>query len=276
MRCMYYYAKRKIVFSPTRTTVQNFRDKVTNFYLNVDNIQCHTQYHAINDKSDVLLYLHGTNNNLSCRGYVVEMAKMIDINLVLIDYSGYGLSSGRADLINMENCGIKAVEWILTMGYKIGDIRVWGESIGSIAASKILSSYKCHSGIILFGISSFEDIITYSDLPCKKILKWIPRWFTPPESNKDRYKKLKAPILFLHSPIDNVVPYEGVKKMVEELNLPLITIDGLHSKPKITQEQLSKVIYFMGLKVKSNEYLKEWCEKFPYISDALQFRVIDY
>lgn len=297
--------KNKTLFMPTKHIVYKPHGVVTNFYIDVEKEKIHCQYiinthptpikdgkcltsncevdhksENVGLRRDVVVYFHGTNNNLSCRKYVVDMSKMIGSDLLLIDYAGYGLSSGKPSLENMEKCGPAAIDFLYNQGYEPGNIKVWAESIGSIAGSSVACSRKVHSIVVLFGVASFQKILINMSSSMKQPLEWFCDQIVPDETNEDRYKRTINKLIFLHSPVDNVIPFKSVENMVNDLKTPLnkglIVIDGKHSCPSISTDQMLRVLEFMDVTYPCMSSLEEWVKTLSCISNGIEFRVMDY
>lgn len=269
----------QMLFAPTKVEVYRPGGTVTNFFLQLGKEQIHCQHVVNTTEKDVLLYLHGTNNNLSCRKYVVDMANSLKLDLLLVDYPGYGHSSGTPSIRSMEKCGVVAVDFLQEIGYDPKKIRVWTESIGSVAGSTIARDRKVHSVVVLFGLSSFNEIIEDLDIFGKSLLVKISNIMLPQEKNSCRYKKTMNKLIFLHSRDDEVIPYSSVENMVS--NIPekysggLITIQGKHSSPLIQPDQFEKVLHFMDVKCPPMDTMQKWTSSFSTLAKGLEFRILD-
>lgn len=273
-----------MLFAPINQTVYKPTGKNIDFMIDCETGPIHAQYHYISKGAPVVVYFHGTNANLSCRKYVVDMTNVIKCNLLLVDYSGYGKAPGYPSLDAIACSGKAAVDWLVTYGYKRKEIRIWAESIGSVAAARIARDMKCHSIVNLFGVPSFQAIMASSDKAGGKIAAKISSYFLPKETNEECFAKTKTKIIFLHSSEDNLIPYKSAVKA--ESNVPrnmsggMITIKGGHSTPIITKEQMIRVLKFMEIydpNKLSDAELEMWLKDLStMVTHDMKFRINDF
>ena len=209
---------------------------------------------------------------------MADMTKMVKTDLLLIDYAGYGMSTGKVSLENMEKCGVVAVDFLTSIGYSSEKIRVWTESIGSVAGSVIARDRKVHSIVVLFGVASFQGIVEELDIPGESFIISLASRMIPRETNADRYKKSINKLIFLHSIRDNVIPYASITNMMKSLDpsYELITIDGLHSTPIISRDQFQKVLDFMEISHPCDAAIDNWVESLSTLSKGIEFCITDH
>ena len=258
-----------IIFRPTHSYLSNTtRDHIDRWVGDV-------MTRWFDNKSDtVMLYLHGNNGNISDRGYVEDFAEISQVNLVLMDYRGYGMSRGAPSVQNMRE-DTDAVMKVIQETYADKNIVVMSESLGSIAASYIAANYNIRGIIILSGISSFGDMASEFGRVVRTILGYLILDMGPVLTNKELLSCAKSPVLIVHSPDDEIVTFKCAKENLAACaGSRLITIGGGHATPIISQQQLKDMIDFAGIKVDVRKY-DNWREKMRTIGHILSFYVID-
>lgn len=78
------------------------------------------------EHAKVVLYCHGNNDNNSHRDYVVEICNKFKLNLLLVDYRGYGKSDGRPTAEGVID-DAKSAYAFLRKNYEASDIVIWGK-----------------------------------------------------------------------------------------------------------------------------------------------------
>lgn len=156
-----------------------------------------------------ILFFHGAGGNVTKYLFMTKPLVEEGYQVFMIDFRGYGKSSGKPTHINIAADGQKVFEYL----EKRPDVRgkkiiLYGASIGSqIAVRLAKDNLKKISAIILDGtISSFTDIAAfYSPVEHReKILQNLPS----PYSAKEDIKALGTlPKLFIHSKEDRDVPF---------------------------------------------------------------------
>lgn len=270
-----------IMFSPTRQTVYNPKGSVVNFMIDCKAGEMHAQYHAYSSSREdgVLVFYHGTNANLSCRKYVMDMASAVKMNLLLIDYAGYGMTPGYPSLEAIAESGKASIRWLKQYGYHEKNIRVWAESIGSVAAAHVVKEYKCHSLVVLFGVASFQSILSCSDSKIAQTAAKFSSYLLPRDTNEQCYERTKTKMILLHSKEDDIIPYKSIIDMVKSIPKKyyggLITIKGGHSSPVIAPEQMLQVLKFADITPPDEALLTNWLSGMSTVVNEMQFRLND-
>lgn len=87
-----------------------------------------------------ILYLHGTAGNRATPSRVHHYAgwtSRLQTNVFVIDYRGFGDSSGQPDELGVEIDAYTAFQWLIENGAKPQDILIVGHSLGTSIASKL-------------------------------------------------------------------------------------------------------------------------------------------
>ena len=205
---------------------------------------------------NVVLFSHGNSGNISNRSYIIDICQKFELNLFIFDYRGFGHSSGVPSKYHLKQDGEAAYKY-LTARCKIhpNNIIVWGESLGGYVATWIASNYPCRSLILLCTFSGLDDAIgNYFTSGAAKALAtgygYMASLRFDIMPNRKHIRAVKCPVAIMHSPNDDVIPYECAKILYKNVNhrsKVLITIDGTHSAPKITKEQLNKLFMFCDI-----------------------------
>ncbi len=156
-----------------------------------------------------ILYLHGNIGNNGHRTYVINMCKSLKINLFLVDYRGYGRSNKHPTAKGICEDAESAYRYLSN---QIGDnnIIVWGESLGGSAAVWVASQNRCRCLVLASTFSSTDDILS-QDPKAGNSSKWLAKlvaYATDTLPNKQWIKHVQSPIVILHSPNDEMIPYK--------------------------------------------------------------------
>ncbi|XP_053730978.1 lysophosphatidylserine lipase ABHD12-like [Synchiropus splendidus] len=184
---------------------------------------------SLSNGNPVFIYLHG-NTGSRAAAHRVGVAKLLSehgYHVLVPDYRGFGDSTGEPTESGLTTDALYLYNWVKA---RCGSSRVyvWGHSLGTgvstNAAVKLLEQGVTFDGLILE--SAF---CTVRQVLREHVFSWF-YWKIPghgilfPEpwaNNKlvfpteENLKKMKNPILFLHSEDDNVVPIWIVKELYE-------------------------------------------------------------
>ena len=164
----------------------------------------------------LVLYFHGNAGNRSGRVGWYELLQALDVDVLAIDYHGYGDSEGSMNEAAMESDCEAAWDFALQeLGRSPSDIIVMGTSLGG-AGAVYLTSAKCRSGespcamITVATFSSMTDAgkAHYPWLPVRTIL--MDRY-----PSDERIGDVTCPILHLHGDQDRVVSDRLGQKLFE-------------------------------------------------------------
>ncbi len=155
----------------------------------------------------VVLFSHGNGGNISYNLPFVEILHRVGLSTFLYDYRGYGRSQGSPSEEGTYSDAEGAWRY-LTENRKVpaGQIFLYGQSLGGPIAAK-LAREKPPAAIILdSSLTSFVDIAGhhYPFLP----VRWLARF---EYSTLEHVRNVRCPVLVIHSPDDEIVPFgQGV------------------------------------------------------------------
>ncbi|KAF6725556.1 Monoacylglycerol lipase ABHD12 [Oryzias melastigma] len=208
---------------------------------------------SLNDGSPVFIYFHGNTLTRAAlhRVGVAKLLSALGYHVVVPDYRGFGDSTGEPSESGLTTDAIYLYNWVKA---RSGDslVVIWGHSLGTGSVSDryrmILSPGYSRAALLnlwLFLFGSFLAILDfvflvfkyYCKLPSLETLCYM---FAKPLANdkimfpsEQNLKKMKSPILFLHSEDDHLVPieiahqtYEVAAKAQSSDRVKLVTFDG--------------------------------------------------
>ncbi len=169
-----------------------------------------------------LLYFHGNGGNVSNYIKYVEPLLESGFQVFMVDFRGYGKSTGTPTHLNILSDGKVFFDFALKQkSLKSQKIIICGVSIGSQIATYIAKENESKiSGLILdSGISSITDIaLSYVT---KERHNFIKKTLKIPYNSKEDIKSLeKIKVLFIHSKEDKVVPFKHYQQVKQNCTAP--------------------------------------------------------
>jgi uncharacterized protein len=172
-----------------------------------------------------LIYFHGNAGNLSWRGNsIFILAGALGQSVLIIDYPGYGKSSGRPSEAGCYAAADAAYEWVTkTQRIEAENILLYGGSLGGGVAVD-LASRQPHRALIL--VKTFTSL---PDVGASKMPYFPVRLLMRNQFNSlSKLSRCKQPIFIAHGDADTLVPYSQGKRLYEAAPGPkeFLTLPG--------------------------------------------------
>ncbi len=162
-----------------------------------------------------MLFFHGNGGNLYHRLDKISLINKIPINIFIIDYRGYGKSTGKPSEKGLYIDAFSAYDYLVReRKIKPENIILYGESLGGAVAIDLAGKVTV-AGLITEGtFSSAKDMARF-------FYPFMPPIFFPVMfDSTSKIKNVTVPKLFIHSRDDEVVPFRFGKKLYEAANEP--------------------------------------------------------
>ncbi len=156
-----------------------------------------------------VLFLHGNAGNISHRLMALHALHRLGLTVLIVDYRGYGESSGSPSEEGTYRDAQAAWAYLTTTrGLAADRVVLFGESLGGAVATW-LATRQPPAGLILE--SSFTTMHElaghfYPWFPARLLLR--VRYQTI-----ERLSRVRCPVLVIHSPDDEIVPYEHGERL---------------------------------------------------------------
>lgn len=188
-------------FPPPETYAGEVEDV---WLLTADGIKINAFYHSNPASKQVLLWFHGNAENIGFGLDHLRALAKIGVNILAVDYRGYGKSEGRPDEGGVYQDADAAYNYLTrTRHFRAQDIFIYGHSLGGAVAVNLASRRPC-GGLIVQ--SSFSNARAMA-----RRMFVIPLIEYVVKSRFDSLLKIRdvhAPILIVHGTRDEVVPFE--------------------------------------------------------------------
>jgi fermentation-respiration switch protein FrsA (DUF1100 family) len=158
----------------------------------------------------VLLWFHGNAGNLAQRADQLLALADIPAQVFIVDYRGYGRSEGRPSEDGLYRDGRAAWRYLTEeVGVDPGRIVVLGVSLGGAVAVDLAAEVTPAGLVVQSSFTSLPDMAAHH-------YPFIPRWLIRTRMNSEAtIGRVGCPILVVHSPADDVVPYELGRRLYD-------------------------------------------------------------
>ncbi len=180
-----------------------------------------------------LIFLHGNAGNIGDRLGKIDLFNRLSLNVLIIDYRGYGKSDGRPTEKGAYKDALAAYDYLRERADMEGqNIVGYGASLGGAIAIDLASKRALTCLIVDSTFSSAVDM-------AQRIYPFVPSFMI--RTKLDSISKIKGmdiPKLFIHSVDDQTVPYDLGRKLYDAAPGPkkFIDIRGDHNDGHIYDE----------------------------------------
>ena len=206
-----------------------------------DQITLHGWFVPAPKEKGVLLFFHGNAGNISHRLDSLKIFYDLGLSTLIIDYRGYGRSQGTISEPGTYLDAEAAWNYLTeTKNIPSQKIMVFGRSLGAAIAAYNAARHMPGALILESAFTSVPDMAArlYPIFPVRLLSRF--------QYNTKKYLlSVKCPVLIIHSPDDEIIPFENGLQLYESAGEPrkLLEIRGGHNEGFL----LSGKTYFEGV-----------------------------
>lgn len=191
------------------------------------------------DARATLLFFHGNAGNIGHRVEMIALFHSLGLNVLIIDYRGYGRSTGKPSEAGTYRDAEAAWRYLTeTRHVPAGDIVLFGESLGGAVAAQLAQRHAPRALVLYAAFTSLPDMARefYPYLPTGLLARY--RYDT-----RAALIGLRCPLLILHSKEDEIVPYRQAQQLLAAAPEPkrLVELRGGHNDaPFVSRERFAQ------------------------------------
>lgn len=200
----------------------------------------------------VVFYLHGNSGNLRRWFVGLDAFRELNFDVVMMDYRGYGKSTGRIESEAQLHADVRAVWNTIAHQYDGKRIVISGQSLGTGLAAN-LSAELCSAGFppdLALLISPYSSMRALAD----EHYPWVPsKVLRYPLQTVDHADKLCCPVMLVHGDKDELIGHhhsEAIRKLLPQCQLFLLEGAGhsdVHEHPSFRQHVSTALAGLAGL-----------------------------
>jgi fermentation-respiration switch protein FrsA (DUF1100 family) len=219
-----YYPMRSLAYNPGDIGLQyeDVRIKTE------DGVSIHGWYIPATAEKGVVLFCHGNAGNISHRLDTIRLLYGLGLSTFMFDYRGYGKSDGSPSEEGTYNDAAAAWHYLVAdRNIPPEKIVVFGRSLGGCIAAQQALKQKPGMLILESTFTSVPDMAAkiYPIFPVRLLCRYR---YEAIEYIKD----VRCPVLIVHSPDDEIVPYQFGQKLFKAANEPkdFFEMKGSHNE----------------------------------------------
>lgn len=211
-----YFFQEHIVFRSknlSKNHIYTFDNKFEETNLTTtDNSVINALHFKVKNPEGVILYFHGNKGNLERWGNKITPLLDYGYDLFVIDYRGYGKSTGKRTEESMYSDAQLSYDYLLKL-YKENQIVVYGRSLGGTFATYIASK---NNPKYLFLEASFSSIVDVAK--SKALIFPFDRLFRFKFKSYEIIENVKVPTTIFHGNEDTLVSINIARKLYQHSN----------------------------------------------------------
>ena len=172
----------------------------------------------LNDRSfPTIIFFHGNAELAQEYDDIANYYNRFNLNFIVVDYRGYGLSTGVPNIENLHSDANTAFlyikNYLRTNEYK-GKTFIMGRSIGSASAFEIVNNHSelIEGCIIDSGFATEYPFLALMNIDVEKNNFSLEDGFM----NLQKLKNYKGRLLIIHGDLDDIVPFSQAELMLLE------------------------------------------------------------
>ena len=193
--------------------------------------------------SGAAVYFHGNAGHLGDRGTVAAALSGLGLDVLLLDYRGYGLSEGKASEEGLYADARAAYTWLVEKrGVDPRRLFLIGNSLGSAVAVDLATQRRV-AGLVLLGA------FTNTPSLARRRIRWLPEWYLEWEGTRfdalERIGRVNAPVLVGVGSEDRIIPEGEAQKVFEAASEPKrwFIVPGAGHNDIFAHEELWRELY---------------------------------
>jgi fermentation-respiration switch protein FrsA (DUF1100 family) len=161
------------------------------------------------DARGAAIVFHGNAGSISHRIEYAAMFHRLRYGTLLVEYRGYGRSTGSPSEEGTYHDAAAAWRWLVEgKGTRPGDIVLFGESLGGAVAARLAARESPRALILTSTFTSIPDLAAelYRFIPARLLSRY--RYDT-----LEALSRVNAPVLVAHSRADDIIPFSHGERL---------------------------------------------------------------
>ena len=190
----------------------------------LDKIRLNAWYLPNPSSEKALLWFHGNAENIGYGLEHLEFYSRLAVNVLAVDYRGYGKSEGTPGEAGVYRDADAAYDYLIQVRrIQPTNIVVFGHSLGGAVAIDLAARRECGALIVQSSFTSVKEM-------ARRVFR-IPLFEYIPKSRFDslaKIRRVRAPILIVHGTRDETVPFSMGQRLFAAAPEPkaLFSVEG--------------------------------------------------
>jgi uncharacterized protein len=198
-----YFTQERIILPATTLPADyrfQFDQPFEEVWIPVQGATLHALHFKQLNPRGVVFFLHGNAGNLVTWTTGVDFYRRVNYDLFIIDYRGYGKSTGHVESEAQLHADARAAYDAMAALYRDKPIVIYGRSLGTALAASLARDVNPR---LLILVSAFTSLAAAA----AEAYPWAPAWILKYPMRIDAViGEVKSPILLIHGSDDTLIP----------------------------------------------------------------------
>ena len=198
-----YFTQERIILPATTLPADyrfQFDQPFEEVWIPVQGATLHALHFKQPNPRGVVFFLHGNAGNLVTWTTGVDFYRRVNYDLFIIDYRGYGKSTGHVESEAQLHADARAAYDAMAALYRDKPIVIYGRSLGTALAASLARDVNPR---LLILVSAFTSLAAAA----AEAYPWAPAWILKYPMRIDAViGDVKSPILLIHGSDDTLIP----------------------------------------------------------------------
>ena len=190
-----WWGQERLIFQPTRLPAEHrfaFGPDVHERHIDVDGARLSALHLKLPAPRGLVFYLHGNAGNLDSWFVNADFWRRANFDLFMIDYRGYGKSTGRITSQAQLEADVRAAWAAATPDYAGRPLVIFGRSVGTGLASALAAEHQPALTVLVSPYTSLRTLAA-------EHYPWVPAALLRyPLASDAAVPRLRGPLLLLH------------------------------------------------------------------------------
>lgn len=221
-----YFGQERLIFPATKLPADHaFRFDAQRFAevrIPVPGAMLHALHFTQPQPRGLVFFLHGNAGNLETWTTGVDFYRRVNYDLFILDYRGYGKSTGAIDSEEQLHADVRAAWEAIAPRYRDLPIVVYGRSLGTGLAARLARDVD---PALLVLVTPYASLA----VAAKRAFPIAPEFVLKYPLRTDRLiGDVKSPVLLLHGNRDTLIPLADSERLLALARPPaqLLVVDG--------------------------------------------------
>jgi pimeloyl-ACP methyl ester carboxylesterase len=206
-----WFGQERLLFHPEPLPADHrftLGDDVHEVWVDVPGARLNALHLRLPDPDGVVFFLHGNAGSLQSWFINPEFYRQLNLDLFMIDYRGYGKSSGRIESEAQLMADARAAWDAIAPRYAGKKHVVYGRSLGSGLAARLAADVQPDLTVLVSPYESMQSLAT-------EHYPWVPTFVLRYPLRTDlALAGLRRPLLLAHGALDTLIPVQHSQRLM--------------------------------------------------------------